>query len=1270
MSNNNFPYEYYLLKYTHEELAAILEKAALCESGLSEDEVKKLIAEAQLKEGEIDLSNYVTITRLNQEIIELTEMIANMELTPGPEGPQGPQGEPGKDADPADLEGYAKEEMVKEEVKVVQDRLDSVRMELLAELAKISLEGLATEDFVKQADEEVKIEIQNKYAEHFEALHSEDESLKNKDKELEEMIKNLNNGEPVVGQNGKSAYEIAVEEGFEGDVKQWLESLKGPQGEQGLQGEIGPQGPQGERGEQGPKGEDGITPVKGIDYFTEEEKQEIIEGLATESFVKEEIAKAQLEDKEVNLDAYATIEFVNEELNKIELMPGPQGEQGIPGKDGIDGKDFTYDMFTEEQLEALRGPQGIQGERGEQGPAGKDADPLVLDEYAKIDFVQEQIAAIEHPQYDDSEIREMFIVDEPKKAIFNNRPYIFACGHPLIVEGKDEEVVITYAVNDTNKEMGEIRVPAEEAKSLVIVGGFGNEHIDRTRMLPATHIHVRNVNIQAVYGGNLFEGIVGESTIIIENSSVKEVIGGGDAGRFIEGRWAVRNNVAKVNIKLTDVKSTLVFAGGSGGPNNVAEAHVELNGNCEIAWLTAGGSNGFTAKSEVVINSGQYECVQMVNRGLVDEAKLVMNGGHVARAYFAGEAEDATVTGIVNHVVFELNAGEIGKLVRGNSNSIEFNGDIEGHIMDCVVAEGDISMLEVKVKEPEVDLSEYAKINYVDEKIAAIELTPGPQGEQGPEGPMGPQGENGKDGIDGKDFTYDMFTEEQLENLRGPQGLQGEQGPAGQDGAIPVKGVDYFTEEEKQEMINGLATESFVLEEIAKAQLEGEGVNLDAYATIEFVNEELDKIELTPGPQGERGEQGEQGVAGQDGKDFTYDMFTEEQLEALRGPQGIQGEIGPQGENGKDFTYDMFTEEQLEALRGPQGERGEQGLQGEVGPQGERGEVGPQGEQGLEGPQGPKGEDGVTPIKGVDYFTEEDIMELNIPSIDGLATEEQVQTVEDMLDGKSFRYLTQEEYDVLSEEDKNDDNIIWNITNAPEEEYASIEYVDEQINNVELTPGPQGPQGEQGVGITKIEIDANNHLIMTLSSGIIVDAGALPAASGEGGNDPATQEKIETLETELQDARNRIIDMTYGVDYEWIYFDTQASVGADLTWGPSNAPKFFEYWEPIINSGDDALIEEEILRIYEEDIYRMYVLRCAIDPKSSNRYYLIKMEDHAKQHTDPLVANWLAMDHKEPEKWSWNWSGEIKDGSIYLNGAPSSAMIFAFMKVKEEWRLK
>lgn len=67
------------------------------------------------------------------------------------------------------------------------------------------------------------------------------------------------------GADGKSAYEIAVEQGFEGDVNEWLESLKGERGEQGLRG---PQG------EQGPAGQDGIDGADG--FGTEAQYNDII----------------------------------------------------------------------------------------------------------------------------------------------------------------------------------------------------------------------------------------------------------------------------------------------------------------------------------------------------------------------------------------------------------------------------------------------------------------------------------------------------------------------------------------------------------------------------------------------------------------------------------------------------------------------------------------------------------------------------------------------------------------------------------------------------------------------------------------------------------------------------------------------------------------------------------------------------------------------------------------------------------------------------------
>lgn len=44
------------------------------------------------------------------------------------------------------------------------------------------------------------------------------------------------------GNDGKSAYEVAVDNGFEGSEQEWLESLKGPRGEQGPRGETGPAG--------------------------------------------------------------------------------------------------------------------------------------------------------------------------------------------------------------------------------------------------------------------------------------------------------------------------------------------------------------------------------------------------------------------------------------------------------------------------------------------------------------------------------------------------------------------------------------------------------------------------------------------------------------------------------------------------------------------------------------------------------------------------------------------------------------------------------------------------------------------------------------------------------------------------------------------------------------------------------------------------------------------------------------------------------------------
>ena len=65
------------------------------------------------------------------------------------------------------------------------------------------------------------------------------------------------------GANGKSAYAIAVEHGYEDSEEKWLLSLKGEKGDTGKRGEKGDAGLQGERGEKGETGQQGEQGPKG-----------------------------------------------------------------------------------------------------------------------------------------------------------------------------------------------------------------------------------------------------------------------------------------------------------------------------------------------------------------------------------------------------------------------------------------------------------------------------------------------------------------------------------------------------------------------------------------------------------------------------------------------------------------------------------------------------------------------------------------------------------------------------------------------------------------------------------------------------------------------------------------------------------------------------------------------------------------------------------------------------------------------------------------------
>lgn len=137
-------------------------------------------------------------------------------------------------------------------------------------------------------------------------------------------------------------------------------------------------------------------------------------------------------------------------------------------------------------------------------------------------------------------------------------------------------------------------------------------------------------------------------------------------------------------------------------------------------------------------------------------------------------------------------------------------------------------------------------------------------------------------GDKGDPFTFNDFTEEQLELLRGEKGES-------------FKYEDFT--EEQLEALKGAKGDAFTFDDFTSEQLELlRGEKGEAFTYEDFTEDQLNSL------KGERG------------KDFTYEDFTSEQLESLKGDKGDKGD------KGEAFTFDDFTSEQLENLKGAKGD--------------------------------------------------------------------------------------------------------------------------------------------------------------------------------------------------------------------------------------------------------------------------------------------------------------------------------------------------------------
>lgn len=205
---------------------------------------------------------------------------------------------------------------------------------------------------------------------------------------------------------------------------------------------------------------------------------------------------------------------------------------------------------------------------------------------------------------------------------------------------------------------------------------------------------------------------------------------------------------------------------------------------------------------------------------------------------------------------------------------------------------------------------------------------PGPQGATGPRGPQGQQGQRGEKGDTGP---------------QGPSGPQGEKGDVGDTGPQGPKGDTGDTGPRGEAGPQGPQGETGARGPIGP---KGEKGDRGDGFTIKGYYATLAALEAgQPSP--------EAGDAYGVGTAKPYDIYV---FDGVSSEWVNNGSIqGAKGDKGDSFTYNDFTQEQLEALTGPQGDRGPKGDTGPAGPRGEKGDPGEQGPEGAAGAAGPQG---------------------------------------------------------------------------------------------------------------------------------------------------------------------------------------------------------------------------------------------------------------------------------------------------------------------------
>ena len=141
-----------------------------------------------------------------------------------------------------------------------------------------------------------------------------------------------------ISTDGKSAYDLAVEAGFEGTLDEWVESLRGSDGENGTEG---------------PKGEDGQSTYIHVAWAD----SPMGDGFSTSDSTDKLYMGTYVDEIEADSENYLDYKWIRVKGEKgdtgeagprgLQGLEGPEGKQGIAGEKGADGKSsYTHIAYA------------------------------------------------------------------------------------------------------------------------------------------------------------------------------------------------------------------------------------------------------------------------------------------------------------------------------------------------------------------------------------------------------------------------------------------------------------------------------------------------------------------------------------------------------------------------------------------------------------------------------------------------------------------------------------------------------------------------------------------------------------------------------------------------------------------------------------------------------------------------------------------------------------------------------------------------------------